>query len=203
MPTANTQVTSEGLAKLRNIIEEKLDRKMCTPADFIFLSDIIARNVKMAVSATTLKRVWGYISDKGEEYLPAHYTLSALTKLLGFRDYETFISAPDPMKVESNLFFAESIDMSTLSADDVLLVSWTPDRQCRLKYLGNNWFEVIEARNSKIRVGDQVLCTSLTQSAPLYFDVVKRDGSLPMSYIAGARNGVRIVIEPTIPKHEI
>ena len=53
MSTANTQVTSEGLAKLRKIIEDKLDRKMCTPADFIFLSDVIARNVNPTL---TLKK---------------------------------------------------------------------------------------------------------------------------------------------------
>ena len=54
MSTANTQVTSEGLAKLRKIIEDKLDRKMCTPADFIFLSDVIARNVNPTL---TLKKI--------------------------------------------------------------------------------------------------------------------------------------------------
>ncbi len=195
MSENNSKITPEGIQVLRNIIEDKLERKMCTPTDFVFLSDIIARNVKMAVSPTTLKRVWGYISDKGKEYQPAHYTICALTKLIGFRDYDDFIASPDPAHIQSNMFFSDSIDISALRTGDVLLVMWTPDRECRLKYLGNDWFDVIEARNTKIHVGDHVQCTSLTQSAPLYFNMVKRSGCQPMSYIAGARSGVNILLE--------
>lgn len=197
MKTVRTEITSEGIARLRNVIEDKLERKMRTPVDFTYLSDVIFRNVKMTVSVTTLKRVWGYISDKGDKYKPTRYTVCALAKLVGFNDYESFIVCPNPENVQPNLF-AESIDISTLLADDVLSITWSRDSRCRLKYIDEDLFDVIETRNAKMNIGDRVQCTSLNQSAPLYLSVLNHPKSSPTSYIIGTRNGVKIVVEKRI-----
>ena len=49
----------QALARLREMIEEAVGRKMKTPKDFDFLADQIFDKLHETVSSTTLKRMWG------------------------------------------------------------------------------------------------------------------------------------------------
>ena len=53
----------QALAKLRDMVEEAIGRKMKTPKDFEFLSEQVFEKLHETVSATTLKRIWGYLSE--------------------------------------------------------------------------------------------------------------------------------------------
>ena len=68
------------IAQLREAIETVADRKMRTPKDFDFLSDAIFEKLHQKVSTTTLKRLWGYLS---EPVTPRTSTLDLLSQFVG------------------------------------------------------------------------------------------------------------------------
>ena len=49
------------IERLRQTVEKAITRKMRTPKDFDFLSERIFDKLHQNVSATTLKRIWGYL----------------------------------------------------------------------------------------------------------------------------------------------
>lgn len=60
---------------------------MRTSKDFDFLSDCISQKQHEYISPTTLKRLWGYIS---ENVLPRRSTLDILSQFLGHAEWDAF-----------------------------------------------------------------------------------------------------------------
>ena len=78
---------SEHIAALREAIEKAVDRKMQTPKDFDFLSESIFGKIGERVSPTTLKRLWGYLS---EPTIPRLSTLNILAQFVGYVGWTAF-----------------------------------------------------------------------------------------------------------------
>ena len=74
----------ENIQRLREAIEVVAGRRMQTPKDFDFLSDMIFDKTRQHISPTTLKRLWGYLSE------PAAPRLSTLNLLAQFADYDSW-----------------------------------------------------------------------------------------------------------------
>ena len=72
---------------LREAIEKKAGRKMHTPKDFDFLSESIFETLHQKVSATTLKRLWGYLQESS---VPRVSTLDLLAQYVGYADWNSF-----------------------------------------------------------------------------------------------------------------
>jgi len=77
----------QNLNRLRRAIEVTLDRKMKTPKDFDFLSDSLFKKHHQKISATTLKRIWGYLA---EPVSPRPTTLNLLAQFVGAESWEDF-----------------------------------------------------------------------------------------------------------------
>lgn len=73
---------------LRKRIEAAVDCKMRTPKDFNFLSECIFGKLHKNISATTLKRIWGYV-DAGDT-MPRTATLDLLAQFVDHADWEAF-----------------------------------------------------------------------------------------------------------------
>lgn len=179
------------LDSLRIAIEKYIDRRIVTPADFDFLADAVRSSVRQSVSATTLKRLWGYINDTGREYRPGRYTLCTLARFIGFRDFEDFLNGTPAREIQSREFFGDILDSSSLPEGALIEISWSPGRVCTLRHIQENSFTVVSSVNSKLRADDIVNCESIVQLAPLFFSSVRRANEPPMTYIAGARTGIR------------
>lgn len=54
------------LARLRDAVEERVGRKVCTPKDFDYLHDCIFGECREMLSTSTLKRIWGYVPTDGQ-----------------------------------------------------------------------------------------------------------------------------------------
>lgn len=85
----------QALAKLRELIETAVDRKMRTPKDFDFLSEQIFAKLHETVSPTTLKRLWGYLQ---EQSVPRQSTLDVLAQFVDFKDWDAFCSQMVPQE---------------------------------------------------------------------------------------------------------
>lgn len=81
----------EGLEKaieqLRLAVERKAGRKMQTNKDFDCLSESVYDQTHAKISTTTLKRIWGYLS---EGVTPRRYTLDQLARFIGYDDFDAF-----------------------------------------------------------------------------------------------------------------
>ena len=65
------QKTNPEISELKQQIEESLGRKMKTSADFTFLSGAIWERTHENLSASTLKRLWGYVDGADTTRNPA------------------------------------------------------------------------------------------------------------------------------------
>lgn len=186
------RASDEELKLLRQEIEKFLARPIRTPFDFTFLSQEIRQQTKYTVSESTLKRVWGYITDKGDEYVPGNFTLNALAALIGYDSFENFIGKANAVvDVQSDMYKGETISAVSLPSGAVVKLCWKPDRKCSIRHIDGNRFIVIESVNSKLIKGDIVECGSFTQNAPLYFNRVDRMSEEIMTYVAGSATGIR------------
>lgn len=83
----NQEQQEQALAKLRELIEGVIERKMKTPKDFEHLSECIFEQFHEKISPTTLKRLWGYLS---ESTTPRKSTLDILSKFVGYDNWKDF-----------------------------------------------------------------------------------------------------------------
>ena len=81
-------------------IEEKVGHKMRTPKDFELLSDAIVGQLHQRISTSTLKRLWGYVSN---DFTPRISTLNVLAQFAGYDDWDSFCK-------ESNLPHTQDIE---------------------------------------------------------------------------------------------
>lgn len=193
MADRKTKYSKELIALLRAEVENRVNRRIVSPADFDFLSQAILDAIKQPISPTTLKRVWGYINDVGTAYNPERFTLCILAVFVGYRDIEDFIDNynSDDISVQSGNYFGETINYSDITENSFVELRWPPDRHCVLCRKYGKEFDVVHAVNAKLHQGDIVEFASLTQNAPAYFTKVTRKGSGMMhTYVAGTRTGI-------------
>ena len=73
--------------RLIESVEAVAGRKMQTPKDFDFLSELIFDRLRQHISATTLKRLWGYLPETSA---PRLSTLNLLSQFVGCESWEAF-----------------------------------------------------------------------------------------------------------------
>ena len=179
------------IATLLKEVEVKYGRKVNTSTDFESLSVVIEREINEYISASTLKRLWGYVSLKPA---PRVATLDVLSRFCGygnFADYrESLRQRPDS---ESDFFSATCVAAADLAVGDRVLIGWEPNRLVTLRYDGGSGFTVLESQNAKLREADRFCVTQFLLGYPLYIDHVDRaDGPTP-SYVAGKNGGLNRV----------
>ncbi|MCR5130052.1 MAG: hypothetical protein K6C10_01150 [Prevotella sp.] len=81
---------NQAIEQLRIAVEQTFGMKLQSNKDFEDLSDSIFNKTHAKVSTTTLKRIWGYIS---ENVSPRRYTLDQLSRYVGYADFETFCNS--------------------------------------------------------------------------------------------------------------
>jgi hypothetical protein len=180
------------VAQLKKEVEQKYGSPIKTPSDFIGAASEISANTDGQISESTIKRIWkpnlGYptISD---------FSLNLLAKYLGYKHFMDFCEkiAAAGIKDSELSVGTSGVKTEDLNVGDVLYISWLPDRECRLRYLGNRLFEVEEAANASITKGDTFACTSLIQGRCLYADNLVHEGKSYDSYVMGKVNGLTCV----------
>ena len=182
--------------ELRLRIETSIKRKIQTPADFDFLRGIIWERTHEQISTSTLKRLWGYVDGVDNA---RNSTLNVLSKALGYENWDAFILKLKSENVDnSDLVMSESMSSSDLKIGDRLMIAWQPNRVCRLKYLGDNQFEVMESQNSKLKVGDTFRCGLFILGEPVYINDLRQNNGTgePKLFVIGNKSGlVKLRIE--------
>ena len=176
--------------RLLGEVEQAWGQPIRTPKDFEQLSQAIFERLHTNVSPTTLKRLWGYLS---EEVQPRQGTLDILARFVGFADYARFASSiGQGEEMQSSPVFSRRLSVAeVLRPGDRLRLTWRPDRVCEVRYEGNLRFTVEASVNTRLQPGDRFQCALLIEGEPLYLDQLCQGANPPVGYVCGKREGIR------------
>ena len=180
------QKTSPEISELKQQIEESLGRKMKTSNDFTFLSGMIWERTHENLSASTLKRIWGYVDGPDTT---RNSTLEILSKFLGFKDLDGFLEHIGQDN-GSDRVQKQHIKTENLAVGDRVSVSWKPNRRCTFRYLGDYRFVVEQAENSKLKVGSTFRCALFILGEPLYLNDLMQGDNPPVAFVVGNKDGL-------------
>ncbi len=173
---------------LMSLVERKFRKSVETSTDFYSLAQEIESETRESVSASTLKRMWGYVNMTPT---PRQTTLDVLSKYIGKKDYKAFCeNLKNSEAFQSRFFTADFINVCDLSPEARLEIGWDPDRKVTLRYMGDSQFEVESACNSKLLPGDRFEAANFIKGYPLYISRILRNGEYTPSYIAGRKGGI-------------
>ncbi len=179
------------IQSLLEAVEQYHARPIRTTVDFEALSITVEQQTSERISASTLKRLWGYVSDKHE---PRRYTLDVLAKYIGRRDFDTFCEWLSSQNLsDSDFFTTKRVISAELERGTRVEIGWSPDRYIILEYLGENHFRVESSENSKLAVGDEFSVATFMLGYPLYIPSVVRNGELLSSFVGGKSGGLTIL----------
>lgn len=179
------------LARLIQMVEERYGRKINTSTEFEALSVTIERETGDIVSASTLKRIWGYVSLRPS---PRIATLDVLCRFIGFPSFSAFCEMLKNNPGETSGFYTTRfVTSDEMEKGDRVTIGWAPNRLVSLEYLGNSSFRVVSSENSKLRSGDEFSASQFMMGYPLIVDRILRDGEYTPSYIAAKVDGLNLL----------
>lgn len=172
-------------------VEKRYGRRLTTSTDFEALSVVIEHEINEMLSASTLKRLWGYVSSNP---VPRISTLDILCRYIGKRDFLTFCeNIKKSPEFESSFFTAKFVSSFDLQEGCTVEIGWNPNRVVRLQYLGGSKFKVLSSLNSQLKADDEFEVSSFILGYPLYISRIFRDGEYTPLYIAGSNDGLTIL----------
>lgn len=171
------------------LLKEKSGSDLRQPSDCVFLSLDIESKTGVRVGATTLKRLVGFAQD---ERTPHVSTLDAIARYLGYAHWEELSKIED----NGNSDFDssdEEVRSADLQPDAIVEITYLPDRKVRMRYLGNNHYQVVESLNSKLQVGDELEIQNFVLHHPLLVLNVWCCGESMGQFTAGRVSGLSSV----------
>ena len=159
--------------------------------DFVNLSEAIEDTTSELLSASTLKRLWGYVNYLSS---PRLYTLDVLCRYVGYSDFGSFCDQihSDPEFV-SGFLSEEHLVAYTLKKGEQVRIGWNPNRLVTLEYIGKNRFEVKDVQNASLRKGDKFTLPAIVKGFPIYIPHIERNGTLTPMYVAGYQDGITLI----------
>ena len=190
-----TDSGSPKILALRLEVEGKFGKKCHVPADFVALSDCLNSTIRHYISPSTLERVWNYSTRKNSS-ISAH-TLNVLCDFIGKKNWMEFCNHLNEKGiVDSDIVEGENIRSSDLNIGDRLQISWLPDRNCIIEYLGDYKFKAIHCENSILQPGDTFKCIEFIKGQSAIMDELIQYNSadkVPKRYIAGKQHGLSCI----------
>lgn len=179
------------IEKLKEYVESVAGFNLYTPKDFDNLTQNIFKETGSLLSPTTLKRLWGYLHEN-KENTPRLSTLNILSKFIGYVNYATFCKYQQMQgECESDFINNNCLQAKSLLKGDKIRLLWQPDRCVTIQYIGLCMFKVIESRNSKLSLNDVFICERIIDGESLLLSNLIHNGSDPVNYICGKKNGVK------------
>ncbi len=184
---------SPEVSALKRSVEKRFGNRVATSADFESLSDSVLKCVEEGLSASTLKRLWGYVNLNPK---PRLSTLDILSRYLEFQDFNAFCeSLVKNNTLTSGFFNSIAINSADLKEGSRIQVGWLPNRVVTLLYHGSNNYEVMESVNSKLMVGDRIELESIVVGYPLYIPRILRNGEYTPAFVVGMNEGISTLKE--------
>lgn len=174
---------------IKKKIEDKSGIKIRYGRDCVTLSEKIFSDCNLKLSASTLRRLFGFV--KGTSEVRAH-TLDVLSNYLGFTSWEDLIQ---PLDMNSDTISDNITELKTanLKKGEKYQYSYKPDAEVVIEYIGKSHFKVISAKRSQLKTNDVFKVGVLNLHHPLFIIEVERDCS-PLGKIIEAKvSGITMI----------
>lgn len=176
---------------LRHALERRAGHALVSPAHFQQLALRAKAEGCGRVSASTLRRFFGYVRN---DHLFTNSTLSTLARLAGYADWTAFCRMCDLEQTADSGFLSQTmVHAYELRSGDRIEVGWLPNRRMELLCLGNNNFRVERTVNAKLAVGDSFQALIFAVGLPLYVSHLVHGGRSGLTYVAGRAHGLTSV----------
>ncbi len=179
---------------LLKAVEKKYGKKVASFSDVkrfsVEFNEVLKeKGHRESLSESTLKRLWGCVSD---QHLPYRSTLDFLSIYIGRTNFSDFCNSLNSEEYSSSGFLHTIILYSSdLSKGEYVEIGWGENRCLLLRYEGNNMYIVVNSRNSKLLVDDQFEVIFFQKELPLQLPYVLRDGVKSKdAFVAGLNSGL-------------
>jgi len=183
--------TNKDIQALVSAIEQAEGTTNMTSKKFKHLSDRIFARTHEMIGETTLKRLWGYVSDTT---VPRTVTLDILSQYIGYRSFADFKRLYNTEgAVSSNITFGDCVYADEMEVGDKYRLTWSPNRVCEVEYQGDNTFIVVSSQFTKLIEGTTFRCYVIERGEELFLDHVffTKEQRSPLNYIAGKIGGIQ------------
>ena len=164
-----------------------MGRKRGGRRDFAWLPEEVEERTQQRVSASTLRRFWGYVS---EGVSASKFTKNVLANFLGYADFEEFGLSQGTGEQQSQMVMGKEISCDDLYEGQMLKLSWLPDRTCIIRYQGNGSFKVVSSENTRLAKDDTFECHHFINHEPAYLHAWKHGVDKQVTYAIGKKNGI-------------
>lgn len=158
--------------------------------DFDILSSIIEKETKRHIGITTLKRLFGYITD---ERSANEYTLNTLALYLGFGSWEEYVKVRHCDSVYN--FIDNALYIHKLTIGDIIDVKYL-DREIRfsvIEFKGHNALKVENAHNGSLMRDDILLLYKLCKGEMIQAEQLIRGASIGNYKTHGEVSSIKII----------
>ena len=163
-----------------------------TRRHFDMLAQILFERTRAMVSATTLRRFWGY-QETGSGGVSRN-TLDVLSRLIGYDGWSTFSEQDDSGGSSDLMVDHHELAIDGLRVGKQIELAWAPERRVIIEFLGGYAFRVLSSENSKLMVGDTFQCRQIVEGKPMICSNLLRPGYPAMSYLCGKMGGVKFTV---------
>lgn len=171
---------------IKKEIEKRYGRTIRYPRDCEALATEIATVCDERVSASTLKRLYGFVKGTDE---PRLSTLDIIATYLGCSNWDKLLQKYSNIEY-SEFAKIEELSVNQLMAGEKIEFKYEPNRIVLVKYNGSNNFEVLFSENSKLQTGDYFKTLNFVLNYPLFIQEVIRNKIDLGQYKAGKVSGL-------------
>ncbi len=173
--------------RIIGLLQERFGTPLQYPQQCEALAMAIQEATGHSLGTTTLKRMLGFV---GGTVNARTSSLDIIARYLGYPDYELLSRDFGEDTDFSDFRQVESIDSIDLEPGEAIKLTYHPDRQLILCYLGDNIYEVTESHGSKLLKGDRLIIAGFYVGFKLLITDVEREGKHLGSYQAAKQGGL-------------
>lgn len=175
---------------LKRAVEKKFGSIPGSPSDFDSLAAQIQSASSKHLSASTIKRVWGYVKTP---HSPTYTTLSVLARYVGFNDWYSFCVRTGGG--DDSGFSNDGIVIATeMKVGDVLHIEWDDNKGCTVMKIEElAGFKVVEANNIKLKSGDTFTSSIFMIGDKFVATDCWREGAYLGTYTGARKGGIKAI----------
>lgn len=180
------------LSKLiKQKIEERFGKEVRYPKDCEPLANHISQACKTRVSASTLRRLYGFVKGIRE---PRLHTLDIVAEYLGHKGWEQLVSSFDRSEDEPEKLI-DKLRPEQIKNGQAIQVAYEPTKVIEIRKVGGQ-LQVVSSNEKRVLVNDEVRFRLLELHYPLTFSHHFREGGslgkLQLATVSGITSIKRI-----------
>lgn len=184
---------SHEISLLKLKVEARHGGPLRTPNDFRALSVAIRQDVGQTLGVTTLKRLWGYVTNINR---PTYSTLSILSRYAGYADWNTFCVTCGTESGASGFHPRKTVEAKSVPPGSRLRITWGDSKSCVLERLEPaSLFRVIESTNVKLEAGDVVSVPLMVVGEPFVALDCQRNDVRLGTYTSSGHAVIKMIVK--------